>query len=345
MDSNKTFIFLSNASGGIASFQSNIINFLIKNNNHTYLIDKKYNQTQKYIKNKNSLHKLIIFDVFKNYLKVVKILKNLSVKNSNQNIFVISNTVIFSIYFPVIKFFFKKPKILLIHHSHIYYYNFTQIFFGFLSSLLGLITYRTIFVSNFTMRWWNKYFPFTRLSKQYLQYNLVNFPNKIKIKKQRELHIGFVGRLEKEKGLKEFISIAKKIKNKKFKFYIFGEGSIKIIKKKLGKIKLYKWTKKEQIYKKINVLFVTSNIENCPFNVLEAKSYGIPTVTNSKGGITEIIKHNKDGILINKESTIEQIEKSFQKILLRYEFFKKNCIINSNKFNINKYSVLIKNLN
>lgn len=345
MNNNKNFVFLSNATGGIASFQSNIINFLIKNNYNTYLIDKKYNQTQKYIKNKNNLHKLFKCDVFKNYLEVIKILKNLRIKNSKQNIFVISNTVIFSFYFPIIKIFFKKPKILLIHHSHIYNFNFTQIFFGFLSSLLGLITYRTIFVSNFTMRWWNKYFPFTRLSKKYLQYNLVSFPNKIRLNKQRKLHIGFVGRLEKEKGLKEFISVAKKIKNKKFKFYIFGEGSIKIIKSNLGKIKLYKWTKKEQIYKKINVLFVTSNIENCPFNVLEAKSYGIPTLTNSRGGINEIIKHNKDGILLDKKTTIKQIEKSFQTILLKYEFFRKNCIKNSYKFNIDKYSILIKNLN
>ena len=89
---------------------------------------------------------------------------------------------------------------------------------------------------------------------------------------------------------------------------------------------------KKSKYIKINVLFVTSNIENCPFNVLEAKSYGIPTVTNSKGGITKS-SNNKDGILINKE--LMNKLKSFQKILLRYEFFKKNCIINSNKFNIN----------
>ena len=123
MNNNKNFVFLSNVTGGIASFQSNIINFLIKNNYNTYLIDKKYNQTQKYIKNKNNLHKLFKCDVFKNYLEVIKILKNLRIKNSKQNIFVISNTVIFSFYFPIIKIFFKKPKILLIHHSHIYNFH------------------------------------------------------------------------------------------------------------------------------------------------------------------------------------------------------------------------------
>ena len=41
----------------------------------------------------------------------------------------------------------------------------------------------------------------------------------------------------------------------------------------------------------IDILFVTIKLENCPFTVLEAKSVGIPTVTISEGGISEIIKH------------------------------------------------------
>ena len=48
----KTFIFLSNATGGIATYQSNIINFLAKKNHNTLLIDKKFNQTENNVKKK-----------------------------------------------------------------------------------------------------------------------------------------------------------------------------------------------------------------------------------------------------------------------------------------------------
>ena len=74
--------------------------------------------------------------------------------------------------------------------------------------------------------------------------------------------------------------------------------------------------KKEFIYNKINLLFVTSDIENCPLNVLEAKSYGIPTITISNGGIKEIIKNNKDGFLLKKYFS----RRSYKKIFV---YFKK----------------------
>ena len=62
------------------------------------------------------------------------------------------------------------------------------------------------------------------------------------------------------------------------------------------------------MYQKIDVLFVTSKIENCPLSVIEAKSYGIPTVTISKGGIKEIIRNRRDGLILNKKSSLEEIK-------------------------------------
>ena len=55
---------------------------------------------------------------------------------------------------------------------------------------------------------------------------------------------------------------------------MFGDGSFKIDKKRFKNIKYYKWSKQDTIYRKINTLFVTSKIENCPMNVLEAKVMG-----------------------------------------------------------------------
>ena len=92
-------------------------------------------------------------------------------------------------------------------------------------------------------------------------------------------------------------------------------------------------------------MLVTSPIENCPYTVLEAKSYGIPTLAYlTKGGINEIIKNNYDGFLI-KKNNINKLEKTFLKLKKKYKIYSKNSIKNSYNYNSNiKIPKLIKDL-
>ena len=83
----KTFIFLSNATGGIATYQSNIINFLAKKNHNTLLIDKKFNQTEKNVKKKTKNHKLILADLLWNYFEGIKVLKEIKKKKNKRKYF------------------------------------------------------------------------------------------------------------------------------------------------------------------------------------------------------------------------------------------------------------------
>ena len=50
---------------------------------------------------------------------------------------------------------------------------------------------------------------------------------------------------------------------------------------------------------------ITSPIESLSFVALEAKSFGIPTVTCSKGGIREVIKNDYDGIYLDSDEPQE----------------------------------------
>ncbi len=338
-DKEKNIIFLSNAIAGIAAFQSNIINFFSNKNIKTILIDSNNETNNRLYRVKYT--KFYKCDPLRDILKLIKILKQVNRLNANKdNIFIISNTTIYVIYFFLIKLIFKNSKIILFYHSHIYNFNFTQITAGFLSSILSIFNKYNIFVSKYTLNWWNTYFPLTRISNQKIMYNYLSLPKKIYKNNCKKLKVGFIGRLEKEKGILKFLKVAKNINKKKIEFYIFGEGSIKI-KKKYANIKIYKWTKKEKIYNKINLLFVTSKIENCPLSVLEAKSYGIPTITISKGGIKEIIKNYKDGIILDQNISIKKIEKNLINILHKLNFYRKNCIKNSKNFSINNYSEMI----
>ena len=337
-------IFLSNAIAGIATFQGNLIEFFSQNKIKSILIDTNKECLENLHDQKlNKFYKCNLLKEFNKSIEILKEIERLNVRKNN--IFIISNTAIYSIYFFLIKLIFKKSQIILFYHSHIYNFNFTQIIAGFVSSLLSIFNKYNIYVSNFTLRWWNVFFPLSKLSNQKVIYNLVKLPAKVRKKKHNILKIGFIGRFEREKGLHKFLEVAKNIENKKLKFYIFGKGSIKINKIKNKNLKLNTWTKKDKIYNKINLLFVTSKIENCPFSVLEAKSRGIPTITISKGGIKEIIKNNNDGIILNNNISIKEIEKNFVRILDNYKFYEKNCIENSKKFRLNNYERLSKLIN
>jgi glycosyltransferase involved in cell wall biosynthesis len=164
-------------------------------------------------------------------------------------------------------------------------------------------------------------------------HNFIYIPkNRKKIKVSNIFNVGFVGRLEEEKGYGRFIEIAKKIENSKIKFFIYGNNKTQINFNK--KIKFCGWQNQKKIYKHIDLLLTTSPIENCPFTVLESKSYSIPTLSLSKGGIKEIIKNRKDGILLGSKASIKNIEKNIMYIKKNYNFFSKNCYNNSKIFDI-----------
>lgn len=329
-------IFLSNAIAGIASFQSNLINYFSKKKINTILIDAN-NET---VINLNSklFNKFYKCNILKEFFKTLKILKKINkIDKKKENIFIISNTTVHALYFLLIKLFIRNSKFIVVYHSHIYSLNFIQLSAGMISSLLSLFSFYSIYVSKFTKKWWNIYFPLTKLGNQKVIYNYIEIPKKIRKKNLKSLKIGFIGRFEKEKGINQFLKIANNLSNKNLKFFVFGDGSIKIKKNQNKNIKIFRWTKKEFMYQKIDVLFVTSKIENCPLSVIEAKSYGIPTVTISKGGIKEIIRNRRDGLILNKKSSLEEIKNKILSLKKNYNFYKKNCLENSTNLELDNY--------
>ena len=329
-------IFLSNANGGIASFQNNLIQFFINNKVSISLIDQANNLST----NNRNLVYFYKCKIVNNYFKCIKILFKIGKENRlDQSIFIISNPSVFAAYFIFIKLFFKNSKIFFFLHSHLLNINLFQIISAFLSSLFSILAHKIVFVSNFTKSWWNLYYPLTRITENKVLYNKIIKPKRFYRKNYDRLSIGFVGRFEKEKGLEKFLRITNKIKDKKFIYYVFGNGSHKINKKKYKNVKFFNWSKKETIYTKINVLFVSSEIENCPLNVLEAKSYGIPTITLSKGGINEIITNNIDGILLKRDISDKILKKKMNYLLKKYKTFEKNCFKISKKYEIERYKI------
>jgi glycosyltransferase involved in cell wall biosynthesis len=326
------FVIISNAIAGIETYENNLIKLLINNKKKIYLIINKNKNISKKIK--YNYLTLYFCDVIWEPLKVLKYIYKIKKKITNEEIiFIINNPVILVFYFWILKFLFKNKKIIFTKHSHITKISLFQITINFISSILSNFIDKIIFVSKFTRDWWFKYFFFYKFSKNVVMHNFICIPDKKqKIKVTDNFNIGFIGRLEEEKGYSKFLEIAQKIKNPKIKFFIYG--NTKSQKNSNKYVKFCGWQNQKKIYKHIHLLLTTSPIENCPFTVLESKSYSIPTLSLSKGGIREIIKNKKDGILLNNETSLELIEKNILHIKKNYKFFSNNCYINSKVFDI-----------
>lgn len=328
----KVFVIISNGGGGIATFQKYFIENILRLNHKIYFIDKNNNHTFKYfdtkLKNKIKLFKCNTISEPKKVLSSLKIIK----KNEldKKVIFIFSNPALLILYFFYLSILFRNKKVNLFIHSHILKINISQIIINFFSSLISPFIDKVYFVSKFTKRWWLKYFFFYNLSKHKVFYNSVSIP-KINSKKKFINTVGFVGRYEIEKGIDVFSYIIKNLVKYNFKFELFGKGSFKNKIFKHKNVKINDWESQKNIYKKIGILLVTSPIENCPFTVLEAKSYGIPTLSISKGGIKEIIKNNLDGIALNNNKE-NKIKKSLLKIKKDYYYFNKKCLSERKKY-------------
>ncbi|WP_046505511.1 glycosyltransferase [Paenibacillus riograndensis] len=166
----------------------------------------------------------------------------------------------------------------------------------------------------------------SKILKEYIQaqygyvsinhiYNGVEIPNvkKTDVKIEGVTKIGFVGRLNKQKGLDLLIPILKSIEPlliNKYKFTVIGEGEEKIhLLELVNKLKLNDCVEfigpKSDINSeliKFDFLLLPSRKEGLPLVMLEAMACGLPVVANNVGAIYEVIQNKVNGFIINSES-------------------------------------------
>jgi|GEM_PF-6393417 len=142
-------------------------------------------------------------------------------------------------------------------------------------------------------------------------------------KSDKYIDILFLGRLEKRKGIKEFIeSIPKVLKGEKFvRYHIVGkydELLFKTFNKFLTlidrqKVFYYGYLKDIDIsilFRQIDICIFPSYYESFGFSILEAMAYGKIVIATKVGGIPEIIQSEKNGILVPAKNTSSLVEKT-----------------------------------
>jgi len=333
------YIFISNGyRGGNITFLADHILYLTRLKKKITLIDDNPHKTYQKIPNTIKIKKI---KTNKFSQDSEKKLFSVFFNKKNKKILFISNFAFLIKYYSLIKKFKKKKYIIILTiHSGLLNLNIKNYIAGFIFSFIyHQVDY--LFFGSFSAKdWWLKKYPWMKINNCLVYYNGVKITSNQKIKNiKSKINISFVGRLEKENNPELFMNIAKEyLKFKKDAiFHIFGDGSLSNYlqyNNEENRIIFHGWTKKDKIYKLSDIILITSPINNFPYVALEAKSYGIPVISCSKGDIKKIIKNNFDGYIIYTNSS-KKIINLIKKILKNYSKFSLNSIQRSKLFEIN----------
>lgn len=182
-----------------------------------------------------------------------------------------------------------------------------------------------------------------------LLYNFIQFksspfppPTNVKMKKDN-FTIGFVGRINKEKGCKYAISSLKYLKFKA-KLLIAGDGPER---KQLEKLVIKLDLKSQvtflgfveniiKIYSLIDVLVVPSERESFGKTAIEAQYFNIPVIVSNVGGLKEIVQNAVNGLIFESKNAEDLAEKIN---IVKKQKNLRNRLIENGKKNADKYSL------
>lgn len=159
-------------------------------------------------------------------------------------------------------------------------------------------------------------------------------PQNMQIEKSDRIIIGYLGRLEKEKGPQHLIEIAPALRNKMdrpFEIHIAGSGSSapllnKMIKKK-GLEKYVKLLGMQPNYKTLSTftLLVNPGTSQAPLEMVNAEAayMGVPVIAFGNHRIPETVVHNKTGLIVpiaNRKKLLQAIIRLSENDKLRMKF-------------------------
>ena len=145
----------------------------------------------------------------------------------------------------------------------------------------------------------------------------------------KEPYVAFASRLSIEKGVDILAKAAKLLPD--IPFIIAGNGPDDECLKNIPNVKMKGFLSGDKLISLIanaKVMILPSVwYENCPLNILETHSFGVPVITMNSGGMAELVEDGKTGLLI-KEPTPKAIAQAINKCFEDEEFYsivKQNC--------------------
>lgn len=112
------------------------------------------------------------------------------------------------------------------------------------------------------------------------------------------------GHLSRDKGTLTLLEVAKRMPNVRFLFAGYGAAEAQIAKVANAEYVGFKTGAelKELIAKALCSVYPSEWYENCPFSVIESQMYGTPVIGSRMGGIPELIREGKTGLMFTAGS-------------------------------------------
>lgn len=73
----------------------------------------------------------------------------------------------------------------------------------------------------------------------------------------------------------------------------------------------------------VDAFLSVSETEGVPVSIMEAQSYGIPVVATNVGGVSELVKNGKNGVLLNKDFSNEELLHAIHEVIKNAELYRK----------------------
>jgi len=135
-------------------------------------------------------------------------------------------------------------------------------------------------------------------------------------------HIGFIGRLEPQKDPLLFLDVLEHLPE--FSATMVGTGSLQDLvrtetvrrglHKRVNLIGGLSHSETLNVLSSMSVLVLSSRWEGLPFIALEAMGLGVPVVSVNVNGMSEIITHEVNGILVDQRSSLK-LAQGIKKVL------------------------------
>ncbi|WP_281795974.1 glycosyltransferase [Desulforhabdus amnigena] len=147
--------------------------------------------------------------------------------------------------------------------------------------------------------------PKPRPAQDRLQHNVLDIV-------ANDILLGYVGRLSEEKGLPILISAFRRVQtlHAHVKLVLVGDGPLrKSLKKMVDELGLadsvifagFQESVEPWLYL-MDIFVLPSRMEGTPLSLLEAMAVGLPCIATDVGGVSKIMTHEKDGLLIESDS-------------------------------------------
>tara|TARA_B100001057_G_C22561416_1_gene837461 strand:- start:79 stop:768 length:690 start_codon:yes stop_codon:yes gene_type:complete len=166
--------------------------------------------------------------------------------------------------------------------------------------------------------------------------------------------ITLVGRMLKDKGVREFVGAARKLKEKKInaRFLLVGDVD-QFNPSSLKKSTLKKWDNEkiinwkgwinniESVLKETDIICLPSYREGLPKSLIEGAAFGLPIVTTDTVGCRDVVEDGVNGFLVPIKNVDELVNKLSQ--LIKNKTLRKKMGRESHKIALSKFSSSIIN--